>query len=1185
MQIVVLGMHRSGTSSVTRLLNLAGAYFGPDEIAVEPNHENPKGFWERRDLRAALEGLLRGGGFDWWRVANFSTEHLPSWDAHRPALERLIEELDRHEPWVMKDPRLCLLLPTVRPLLATPVCVHVVREPMEVAESLRTRDGFPLAVGIALWELYTIHAFNSSLALPRVLVAFDDIVTNPVSTIDRLVGQLTSVAGAGLHMPSDAEIGAYVDADLRHHHQAAIDRRAFLNQHQLELAAAIDDGRILTETSQRGLSAGARETLATFEQSRDNSDALEARHQAASGRLERARRDQLAIERAASEALRESEGHLRAVDRSRSWRTTWSVMNIRRRMTRGAPRSATSPVKRAIAEIEQARRELSSRTRDDEHPAATPPSRRRHDRPKVAVIAWDAGHNPLGRAFVLAELLREAADVEIWAAQFERFGTRIWAPLRDSDLPIHTFDGVGLPRHLDVMEQVAAKIRADVIWVSKPRLPSLGLGVLTKQALGIPLILDVDDDELAFFASGPDPDVALPFGRTWTEVAVAAVEASDALTVSNVALQDRYGGMVVPHARDERIFDPDRFDRRAVRRALGIRESDRILLFAGTPRVHKGVLEVARALERLGDDRYRLMLFRAGDYTDLKAQLGSASRWITAISPTPFGELPALVRAADLCCALQDADHPVTAFQLPAKVTDAMAMGTPCLVSPSSPLRPLLHEGVLEVHDGRLPLHERIAEVFDDHDAAVDRAQRARKLFLERYSYGAVREDVVPLFERLLSEPAPGVQPLLARVIDAPRERFGARQPLRVRSPRQGWDTSQLDIAMFWKQNDSSIYGRRQDMFLKYLARSDRVRSLLHFDNPISPEALYRLHRDARPPADQSRLVVRETVRRVLHRRNDGPVSRHTYLYGGRLTRHVGLPGRERYADHVGSVLARRGIGTRPLVLWVYPTNPDLPAIIDRLRPDIVVTDLVDDNRTWHADDSAAFARAEENYREVLARSDIVLANCETVAESMRKFTSEVHVVTNGCELIDLAVGPAPAELRALGPGPIIGYVGNLSSRLDIPLLQHAIRSHREWQFVFIGSAHLDDAALRLAVESNVHFLGIKPYDEAVHFVQHFDVALIPHLDNQMTRSMNPLKAYVYCAAGVPVVATRVANLDELAPFDVTVADGPDAFIAAIDAAVVRGRTTPDPDLLATLSWRSRVEQVLELIDATSPRS
>ena len=105
---------------------------------------------------------------------------------------------------------------------------------------------------------------------------------------------------------------------------------------------------------------------------------------------------------------------------------------------------------------------------------------------------------------------------------------------------------------------------------------------------------------------------------------------------------------------------------------------------------------------------------------------------------------------------------------------------------------------------------------------------------------------------------------------------------------------------------------------------------------------------------------------------------------------------------------------------------------------------------------------------------------------------------------------------------------------------------------MFVGSAHLDQSILRLDRHPNVHFVGVKPYDEAQRFVEHFDVALIPHLDNEMTRSMNPLKAFVYCAAGVPVVSTPIANLDELADL-ITVAEGPDGFIDAIEEALTTG--------------------------------
>jgi len=68
MQLVVLGMHRSGTSALTRLLNMMGAYFGSDDISTGSNTENPKGFWERRDIRQINEYIFDKLDCDWDRV-------------------------------------------------------------------------------------------------------------------------------------------------------------------------------------------------------------------------------------------------------------------------------------------------------------------------------------------------------------------------------------------------------------------------------------------------------------------------------------------------------------------------------------------------------------------------------------------------------------------------------------------------------------------------------------------------------------------------------------------------------------------------------------------------------------------------------------------------------------------------------------------------------------------------------------------------------------------------------------------------------------------------------------------------------------------------------------------------------------------------------------------------------------
>ena len=64
MQILILGMHRSGTSVVARLLNMMGAYFAPEGVSNGANEENPKGFWERQDVRALNDLVLHSAGAD-----------------------------------------------------------------------------------------------------------------------------------------------------------------------------------------------------------------------------------------------------------------------------------------------------------------------------------------------------------------------------------------------------------------------------------------------------------------------------------------------------------------------------------------------------------------------------------------------------------------------------------------------------------------------------------------------------------------------------------------------------------------------------------------------------------------------------------------------------------------------------------------------------------------------------------------------------------------------------------------------------------------------------------------------------------------------------------------------------------------------------------------------------------------
>ena len=268
MQIFVLGMHRSGTSVVTRLINLMGAYFGSEEISTGANPENPKGFWERRDVRDENDALLWSADADWWKVADFTIDKIPAkarkrFDTNVP---QIVDELDAHRPWVVKEPRFCLLFPMWRRHVETPICVLVHRSPIQVAYSLEHRNDFPLSVGVALWERYTLDGLRASSGLPRILVSYEQIMADPIAQVDHLLDDLTNAGVEGLHRPSKADIASFVSPELFHHQHPKEEQLGFLNSDQLALASAMASGTILDFDDVPTPSGQAERTLRLFEE-------------------------------------------------------------------------------------------------------------------------------------------------------------------------------------------------------------------------------------------------------------------------------------------------------------------------------------------------------------------------------------------------------------------------------------------------------------------------------------------------------------------------------------------------------------------------------------------------------------------------------------------------------------------------------------------------------------------------------------------------------------------------------------------------------------------------------------------------------------------------------------------------------------------------------------------------------
>lgn len=225
--VFVLGMHRSGTSAVTRVLNLLGVELGQGLMAASPDNE--RGYWEHLAIVQEHDQLLEALGSSWDDVRALPADWMKSpvavGAAHR--LRAIVErEFNAAPLWGLKDPRLCRLLPLWLPLLRsmriTPHFVLVLRHPAEVAASLAKRDRKSRAAAALLWLRHMLEAERATRGLPRTIVNFADLIENPRnwSAEFRRVAAECGLEWSNDYQAVDAAVGAFLSPNLRHHQTA-----------------------------------------------------------------------------------------------------------------------------------------------------------------------------------------------------------------------------------------------------------------------------------------------------------------------------------------------------------------------------------------------------------------------------------------------------------------------------------------------------------------------------------------------------------------------------------------------------------------------------------------------------------------------------------------------------------------------------------------------------------------------------------------------------------------------------------------------------------------------------------------------------------------------------------------------------------------------------------------------------
>ncbi|MFN3869545.1 MAG: sulfotransferase [Hyphomicrobiaceae bacterium] len=168
--IIVLGMHRSGTSSLAGMLEAGGLHLGTVNTAAA---FNKKGNRENADVMRLNDAVLANTGSDWRNppagAAIWNRDNLVERDA-------IAERLGERQPWGFKDPRALLTLDGWLPILADARFVATFRHPKRVARSLASRPGplhVPIHEGLRLWQTYNERLLAFMETRPVELVDFD----------------------------------------------------------------------------------------------------------------------------------------------------------------------------------------------------------------------------------------------------------------------------------------------------------------------------------------------------------------------------------------------------------------------------------------------------------------------------------------------------------------------------------------------------------------------------------------------------------------------------------------------------------------------------------------------------------------------------------------------------------------------------------------------------------------------------------------------------------------------------------------------------------------------------------------------------------------------------------------------------------------------------------------------------
>lgn len=380
----------------------------------------------------------------------------------------------------------------------------------------------------------------------------------------------------------------------------------------------------------------------------------------------------------------------------------------------------------------------------------------------ITILCADVSMNCLSRSLTLAEILSKKRQVQIIG--FARENHTIWPPALSTKIPVVKLD-YGLTRRWQKAKKTVKAITGNShLIVCKPKLTSMGLA-LAAGCIPEKCLLDINDWELGLIIKSDrvDGDYNItdllsnffsPNSALLLRYYESRIKYFPHKIVNNRWLQGKFGGELVYDVRDTDRLDPVQYDKGSIRRELGL-DSRQWIVFAGTPRWHKGANNIVKALDRIeGHEAPGLLLCGGRRHKEVDDLINMA--WQTLgksrfryIPPYDRLEAGRYLAAADIAC-IPSLLSSNAVGQVPTKLFEAMAMGLPLVTSAICDMPELVNGIGITVPPGDIgALAAAIEKLTADPDLCATLGRKARTRAVEHYSYHAAEPVIASMLERV----------------------------------------------------------------------------------------------------------------------------------------------------------------------------------------------------------------------------------------------------------------------------------------------------------------------------------------------------------------------------------------------------------------------------------------------------